>query len=691
MLGAAGVSWWMWRPAPARREGGPNVLLITVDTLRADALGAYGNPRAATPWMDRLAAEGVRFTDAHAHNVVTLPSHANILSGRLPTEHGVRDNSGFRFPAGVETLATLLKARGYRTGAFVSAFPVAARFGLARGFDVYEDHFVDAASRPAFLVQERRGAETVALARAWLDAERGRPALAWVHVYEPHFPYEPPEPLASRFASEPYAGEVAAADEALRPLLEPILAAGRDGDTLVVLTADHGESLGEHGEATHGIFAYEGTLRVPLVLYQPGLLRPRVVEAPAAHVDLLPTVLDALGLPAPAGLPGRSLLPGAAGGPGGGGATYFEALSGSLNRGWAPLHGVIRDRVKYVDLPIPELYDLARDPGEGTNLAAREGSRRETLSGVLASFRSGDRGPHRTREDAETRERLRGLGYLAGGAAAPAAGYTEEDDPKRLIALDTLLKEVADLYLAGDLQGAVARCRDLVRRRPGMAVSLLHLAHLERESGNLGAAVDALRQALALDPGDTEVASLLGGYLAQAGRAREAADLLEPYAARADPDVQVLVARALALAKLGRPQEALATLARAREADPGNAMLLVDVGTVHLMANAREPARKAFEDALAQNPRVARAHSSLGAMDAEEGRVAEAFGHWKAAVALDSREHDKILALGLGLWRAGRPEGRPCLEFFLTSAPPAVYARQIEGVRGLLAAARPGS
>jgi choline-sulfatase len=677
------------RATSVDRRGGPDVLLITVDTLRADALGSYGNPRAATPWMDRLAGEGVRFADAHAHNVVTLPSHVNILSGRLPTDHGVRDNSGFRFPPAIDTLATLLKARGYRTGAFVSAFPVAARFGLARGFDVYEDAFADAASRPAFLMQERRGPETVALARGWLDAQQGAPTFAWVHIYEPHFPYAPPEPFAARFASEPYAGEVAATDAALQPLLEPLLAAGRDGRTLVVLTADHGESLGEHGEATHGIFAYEGTLRVPLVLYQPRLLTPGVVTTPAAHVDVLPTVLDALGLPVPPGLPGRSLLPAAAGRADEGGTVYFEALSGSLNRGWAPLHGVIRDRVKYVDLPIPELYDLARDPGEATNLAARDGARRETLRGLMAAFRSADRAPGRSREDAETRERLRGLGYLAGGAAVPPAGYTEEDDPKRLIGLDTLLQEIADRYLSGDLPGALARCRELVRRRPGMAVSLLHLAHLERESGNLTAAVDALRQALALDPGDTEVASLLGGYLTQAGRPREAADLLEPYAARPDPDVQVLVARALALARLRQPQAALATLARAREVDPSNAMILVDVGTVHLMAEAREPARKAFEDALALNPRVARAHSSLGAMAAEEGRAEAAAAHWKAAVAADPREHDKILALGLGLWRQGRPEGRPYLEFFVTSAPPAVYARQIEGVRGLLAAGRP--
>ena len=215
------------------------------------------------------------------------------------------------------------------------------------------------------MLDERLGADTVDLARRWLEAQAGRPFFCWVHVFEPHYPYDPPEPFATRFRGDPYHGEVAAADAALGPLLEPILAAGKAGRTLVVLTADHGESLGEHGEATHGIFAYEATLRVPLVLYQPRLFRPRVVPDPVRHVDLLPTILDALALPVPDGLPGTSLLPLVAGVSSGPGTSYFEALSGRLNRGWAPLYGVLHDRTKYVDLPIPELYDARWRPGRG--------------------------------------------------------------------------------------------------------------------------------------------------------------------------------------------------------------------------------------------------------------------------------------------------------------------------------------
>jgi arylsulfatase A-like enzyme/Flp pilus assembly protein TadD len=671
-------------------------LLITVDTLRADAVGAYGKADALTPWMDRLAAAGVRFEDAHAHNVVTLPSHANILSGRYPTEHGVRDNAGFRFPSRIDTLATLLKARGYATGAFVSAFPLASRFGLARGFDVYDDRFVDAQARPAFLEQERKGTDTVALARRWMESQAGRPLFCWVHIYEPHAPYTPPEPLASRLSSDPYQGDVAAADAALGPLVAPVLAKTDGGRTLVVLTADHGESLGEHGETTHGILAYEATLRVPLIVYAPRLFRPRVVSAPVRHVDIVPTVLDALSVPIPDGLPGRSLVGVAAGASAvttGMTTTYFEALSGQLNRGWAPIHGVIRDGMKYVDLPVPELYDLPRDPREATNLAAAQPQPLGTLRAALAPLVSGDHGLDRHPESADARARLGSLGYVGGtgGPGGAASRYTEEDDPKRLIALDAMLQEVVSDYSAGDLQSALARCRELVRRRPRMAISLLYLAHLEREAGHLPAAIEALQKAAALSPSDPTTVALLGTYLVEAGRAGEAVDVLSPAARSQEPDVEVLIARGLALAKAGRIPEALASLDRAREVDPGNAMVLVDAGTVHLMNGDVTRAREAFERALAHSPGLARAHSSLAFVLAESGRREEALEHWREAIALDAGESGKIVALSMLLAQRGRAaEARPYLELFVASAPRARFAREIERARSWLVESGPG-
>jgi len=677
-----------FHPEPAvRRHAGLDVLLITIDTLRADAIGAYGNRRAATPSIDRLAAAGVRFADAHAHNVTTLASHANILSGRYPTDHGVRDNSGFRFPTGVDTLATVLKARGYRTGAFISAYPLDSRFGLDRGFDVYDDSFVDAQPRPAFLEQERPGTETVALAKRWLDAgAKDQPYFCWVHLYEPHFPYAPPEPFASRFSGDPYLGEVAAVDAAIAPLVESIAATPNGRQPLVVLTADHGESLGEHGETTHGIFAYEATLRVPLIVFQPELFKPRVVIEPARHVDVLPTILDALEIRVPDALAGRSLLTLAAGvsaeaahADQSSQPIYFEALSGNLNRGWAPLNGLIRDRMKFIDLPIPELYDLQRDANEQQNLAGSQPQRVEEMRALLNPFRANDRRAERRPETADAVERLRSVGYTS-AVVRPSARYTEADDPKRLIGLDAMLQDVLRLYLAGDLRTAIARCRELVERRPTMAVSLLELAHLERESGNLAAGIDALRRAAALTPEDAQTMSLLAAYLTQAGRAREAVDLLEPYSRREPPDPQVLTSRAMALAAAGRTTDALSTLEQARRHDPTNAMLHVESGTVYLMAGDRVHAREEFQAALAINPGAARAHSSLGAIASDEGRTDEAIAHWRQALEADPREAEKLLAFAEFL-RGRGADARPYLALFVASASPQQYGRQIERAR----------
>lgn len=668
-----------------RREPGLNVLLITVDTLRADALGSYGNETASTPWMDRLASEGVRFANARAHNVVTLPAHASILTGLYPQEHGVRDNSGFRFPEDLPTLATILRQEGYRTAAFVSAFPLESRFGLDLGFDLYEDSFVGAERRPAFFEQERSGVETIALAREWMDADDDRPWFCWVHLYEPHFPYEPAEPFKTQFGEDSYLGDVATADAALAPLLEPLLNRTGDESSLVVLTSDHGEALGDHGEATHGIFAYEGTLRVPLVLHRPGLLEPRVVREPVRHIDILPTVLDILAIPVDQRLRGRSLLPEAMGGSAEGSpTTYFESLSPLLNRGWAPLYGIIDGDTKYIDLPIPELYDLARDPDELTNIAATEPERLTELRRMLAPLRAVDPGSTPTPEDAETMERLRSLGYLT-GSSGDKVTFTEADDPKMLMDLDVALRDVAGLYQEGNLSAALERARELVRDRPGMRMALLDLAHLERESGNLEAAVEALKEAYALHPTDSGTLALLGAYLTQAGRAQEAVDVTLPHSDLSEPDVDVLLVHALAQARSGRTQEALDAIEKAQRVAPENPMVLVHMGTLRLMSGARDEARGSFEEALEVNPDMVAAHTALGVMAIEEGRTEAGVEHWRRAVHADPQQLRRLLAMGMSLWNRGQiSTAVPLLDLFAESAPNEVYREEIFRVRSLL-------
>jgi arylsulfatase A-like enzyme/Flp pilus assembly protein TadD len=668
------------RGGRAKGEPGLDVLLITVDTLRADALGAFGNERASTPWIDRLAEGGLRFTRAYAHNVVTLPSHSNILSGRYPFEHGVRDNAGFRFPPDVETLATRLKRLGYRTGAFVSAFPLSSRFGLARGFDAYDDSFLSGAGlRQAD--EERPGPVTVEAARRWLAAGSG-PTFLWVHLYEPHFPYEPREPFASRFPDDPYLGEVAAADAALEPLLRPLVGAGKSGRTVVVFTGDHGESRGEHGEKTHGIFAYEGPLRVPLIVFCPRLASPARVESPVRHVDIVPTILEAIGAPRVPDLPGRSLL--AARTDPDSPPSYFEALFGMMSRRWAPLYGVVRGPLKYIELPMAELYDLTADRREERNLVATRPEDLDRMKALLGRIRAADRGPSRgVSEDAETRERLRALGYLAASDAAPSKErYTEDDDPKRLIALDAELQAVDARRKAGDLAGALVQCEDVVRRRPTMPLALVQLSLLQREAGRLPEALKTAERALALAPDDAQTASTVASHLNDLGRFRESAELLEPYAGRSEPSLDVLLTRGAALAETQRTDEALAVFRRALDLAPTSARILVDVGNVHLAARQYEPAREAFDQAIARQPDLARAHNGLGVLAAETGHLDEAVARWKKAAELDPQDWDTLYNLGRALRRAGRDaEARPYVERFAREAPPALYARDIREAR----------
>ena len=672
-------------PPALPRDPGLSVLLVSIDTLRADALGAYGRTRARTPWIDRLAREGVRFDAAHAHNVVTLPSHVNMLTGLHPFEHGVRDNNGFRVPKHTKTLAGLLKPHGFRSAGIVSAFVLDERFGLASGFDRWDARVAGGEWNRGFVIPERPGPATVAEAVRWLASGSG-PSFAFVHLYEPHSPYQPPPAFAGG-EEHPYYGEVAAADAALEPLLRPLLEQGPKGRTLVILTSDHGESLGEHGEATHGVFAYEATLRVPLVVYAPALFRPRVVEDPVGHVDLVPTVLDTLGLEIPAELPGRSLLPmlaGRAAGPAPPG--YFEAISTSINRRWAPLHGLSEGALKYVDLPLPELYDLDVDPSEKRNLVASRPQDLERLNARLTRLRARDPGVKPAPESRETLERLRALGYVASAAAPPPKQrYTADDDPKRLIELDTKTDEMLSLFREGKIEEAIAVGREVIARRPDMDLAHMQLAYLERARGDMPSAIRSAQRVVELRPGDAESAALLAVYLTEAGRARDAAELLRPWLERGSDDLDVLNALGIALATAGRPREALDVLERARRAHPTNTQVLVNVGTVCLMNDDLGRARQAFEAALELDPGVARAHNSLGVIAAREGRMPEAVERWKRSVALDPEDYQALFNLGSQLFQTGRrEEARAYLEAYLLVAPEALEARDIARVRRML-------
>ncbi len=694
LVTAVAVGVWMSRPPQAdlRPIAGQNVLLITIDTLRADALGAYGGP-AATPALDRLAGEGVRFDFAHAHAVMTLPSHASILTGELPFVHGLRDNAGYRLPAGARTTATMLKQAGYATAAFVGAFPLHSRFGLNAGFDVYDDRVGDESGPTDFVMPERPAPEVVSLARRWMADAAARPWFVWVHVFDPHAPYRPPAPYDTQYAGRPYHGEVAATDAALAPLLDDVRTSSRP--TLVIVTSDHGEGLGDHGEDAHGLFAYESTLRVPLIVTAlgGGTARPRVAEVSsvsARHIDIVPTILDAVGRPVPPDLPGRTLLPraerraGSAPRP-----TYFEAMSGTLNHGWAPLSGALVARDKWIDLPIAERYDLAADPGELTNLSGRRPERDRELAAALSAFAPSLPGrERRVAEDPEAAARLRALGYVSGTAPAKAR-YGEDDDPKRLVELDRAMHQALDLAGSGREAEAAAIYRGIITRRPGMAIAYRHLALLAWQQADAAGAVGVLRQAVANGVTDARVIGQLGGYLSDTGQLEEGIRLLEPLAHDTAADADTLNALAIAYARARRPGDARAMFERLLEVMPGSSAPLENLGVLALEVGDAVAATQYFARAIAVAPGSSRAHAGAGAAAFGRGDKAAAYEAWARAVELDPSNHEAALNLGVNLARDGRVgEARPYLLRILQATPPVLPPAQRREVERLLGGER---
>ena len=692
LLAAVVLVWWRREPAFVIHPGADqNVLLITIDTLRADALSSYGGA-AQTPNLDRLAAAGVQFTFAHAHAVVTLPSHTSILTGRLPYEHGMRDNSGFRVKDGTATLATRLKAAGFDTGAFVAGFPLTKRFGLTPGFDVYDDQMPELTGAMAVSMPERRADAVVARATDWIGGRQTR-FFSWVHLFDPHSPYAPPEPHLANYQSAPYYGEVAWTDQALAPLLARLATLSRP--TLVIVTSDHGESLGEHGELTHGMFAYEATLRVPLIVATvvPGTgdgnglaprRRPLVADAPVRHIDIAPTILEAVGAEADPSLPGASLNDAIRARGDVDRATYFESMTYNLVRGWAPLRGVIVESTKYIDLPIPELYDLTEDPKERSNLADRNRALVQVMTGMLRGF---DMAPPQRPglETAAAREALRSPGYVSGRAPARPQ-YTEADDPKRLVEVDRDLHRASEAFRIGRRGEGIRLLDGVIATRPDTADAYITLSHAYWEAGDVQRAVGTLEQGLRTGAPDRDLRVRLGVYLAESGG--DPARAIELLEGMPPDDVEALNSLGIALGAAERYDEAIRTFDRVIALDPTNALAHQNHGSMRLrqaLASADNAERIAklqqaeamTRKALERDPGLAGAHTIMGVILSLTGRKGEAIDSWKRAVALDGSEFNALYSLWLELAAAGRrDEAVTYGRTFVATAPPALFASE---------------
>lgn len=663
-----------WTPALSAQAPPRDLVLITIDTWRHDAVPWQSGPFAVpAPALEKVAQGGRVFARAYAHNTVTLPSHLNILTGLYPYQHGVRDNAGFLLPAAVPTLASLLGQEGFATGAFVSALTLDARFGLARGFEVYDQPRGNKQGAAMFEVGERPAAVTVEKAIAWWRKNAGRRRFLWLHLFDPHAPYEPPEPYRKLFAEDPYRGEIAATDHFLAALL-----AGFEKDgVLLVLTADHGEGRGEHGEATHGSFAWDGTLRVPLLLWGKGVSAGKE-DRLARHIDIAPTLLEAVGLKKPKFSLGTSLLRPTESAET---TSYFEALTGHFSFGWAPLRGLVQGFSKIYEKPLPELYDLKADPGEQHNLEATERRRLNALRRLLPQESSWP--PTRQGEVApEVAATLRSLGYLS-ESAPRQQNYGPEDDPHRLADLEAGVLAAESFFSAGRYAEAAAKAAEVLKRRDTVPAAYTLRAQALLALGKKAEALAGMEEAVAKKSASRELWQQMGLTLLELGRAKEAATRLAPEVERGS-EGRLQSIYALALAESGKEAEGLAVMRQAAKASPADAEVLERLSALALGTQHVGEAEEAARAAVAADPGRAYAWNNLGVALFLRGSRREALDAWEKAVALQPDLWDTWFNLGTKAAELGDARAGAALKTFVDKAPSGRYRAELARARALL-------
>ena len=628
LLGSAAA---LAAPGPEAR---PSVLLITVDTLRPDALGWVGG-RNSTPNLDRLAAAGRAFPGAVSPAPLTLPTHASILTGLLPRNHGLRDN-GQVFASSARTLAERFREQGYATAAFVSGFPLARQFGLDRGFDLYDDEMTHGVEGYV----ERRAAETSKAAAAWLG-KATRPWFIWVHYYDPHDPYDPPRTFWQPGPRGAYDGEVAYTDHAIGALLAAAdRAAGED--LLTVATSDHGEALGEHSEKTHGYFVYDSTMLVPLIFHWPGRVGPGRSDLPVRLVDIAATIAELTGLPGGNAGDGVSLVPTLRGKPQSIPPAYLETRLPYLYFGWSPLRALRTPEWKLVAAPRPELYGLTADPGETRNRYDQERPVVNRLAGELRAVEARPAATAGAAADSDSLARLRSLGYLAAGESGGEAIPAGLADPKDRIELRDLLTDAESAMRGGD----VARARQLFEKaltqEPDNRSAVLRLGTLCLRTGDMPGALAHLDKAVRLDPGRAEARFAYGDALMRAGQFDRAAEQWAGLARLQPRRFEAWVNLGTALRQAGKPAEALHAYEAALQIRPGDAEILVEVGLAERERGDREAAAKHLGQAWAAGGVTRfRAPGTLGLALLDAGRPTDATPWLERA---EPRERDFVPA-----------------------------------------------
>ncbi len=597
--------------AQTPQKSAPNVVLITIDTLRADHLGCYGYKQIKTPNIDGLAADSSRFERAYTVVPVTLPSHTAMLTGTYPMLSGMHDFSANKLSPQQGTMATVLKQAGYATGAVVASAVLDSRFGLNQGFDFYYDHFDFSRLEEANLDEMERPGNVVAdQALDWLGKNSQKKFFLWMHLYDPHYPYRPPEPYSREYASQPYDGEIAFADEQVGRLLRFLKDKGLYQNTVIVLSGDHGESLGEHGEKTHGFFIYNVTMHVPLIIHLPGKPATQTVADPVSLVDLMPTVLAATGLDIPSQVQGRSLLSALRGEKIDRDRTlYGETFLPRLHFNWSELRGAENAKYHFIDAPRPELYDLTKDPGELRNLFPEKKAvaeeMRAKLAGLIREYSAGKELAEKTGLDPALMERLKSLGYAGfSGGGDPTITNRDLPDPKDRIATYELISDAIADSQHGRYPESIEKLKAAIKTEP-QSVSAHYLQGLNYyRSKMFPEAVDELQKTVQLSPDYSLAIFNLGMAQAHAG-------LIDP---------------------------AIATLQRALQLDSTNFEAAYNLGVAFIQKKELQPAAEAFQRSIAINPDLARSHHALGETLMYLDRLDDAIAELRKAVELAPQE-----------------------------------------------------
>jgi choline-sulfatase len=634
-----------------------NLVLVTIDTLRPDHLHCYGYANIETPVLDSLAKRGVLFENAVAQTPLTPPSHASIFTGQYPTVHRVRNTGGFILQSSARPLARILQERGWDTAAFVSSAVLKKTFGFSNGFRVYDDHMPKPVKGNEFREDpERRASDTIDRALDWLTTEPGKPYFLWVHLYDPHLPYDAPSPLKEKYKSVPYDGEIAYVDQQLGRLFDTVQKKSPDR-TLIAVLSDHGESLSEHGEYTHGVFLYDSTLRIAFIMAGPGVPAGVQLKQQVRSIDFLPTVLGLVGQKSPEDIQGLSLLPTFSGKTVPTEISYEETLYPKLSMGWSELRAIRTNRWKYIRAPKPELYDLTRDSRETDNVIQQhpaEVSKFEAQIDRVVSA-NGNRSAEKVETslvDQRMMDQLKSLGYLSGFAPRTYELTGRGTDPKDRVDILKLL------YLAEESQANISENRR----------------------------IQLLQQALDDDPESPSLYYQLGSELEKTGRRQQALKLYRTALQRGIENGRLHSRIADLSLRKGNKEEAIAEYEKAAQFNPSDLESQTNLATAYLEKGRLPEAERVFQWILTADPDNAAANNGLGLVAIQKRDLNTARDHFERAVQLDPDLVEAHMNLGLLYEMAGdRERARTHFETFLAKAAPAQYGSIIPKVKQELA------